>query len=202
MRVIIIILLLIVLGFIGWKAAEKFKIIEGPDQETVETPAPDTGEPTAETPAEPALPSFDIVRVDRTGYAVIAGRAKPGSEVTIFANEEELATAPVEPDGSWVVATDTPLDAGPVELSLSMKTEDGSLIRSEDTIVIYVPEREGDLPLVLRTTPGGATRPSPTTGPGSATTKRTCSCGWPSSTPCASRAATPRPCPRPSRRSG
>ncbi len=157
MRVIIIILLLIVLGFIGWKAAERFKIIEGPSEEVAEPAIPDTDEPQSETPAEPALPSFDIVRVDRTGYAVIAGRAKPGSEVTIYANEAELEKVPAEPDGSWVIATETPLDAGPVELSLSMRTEDGTVIRSEDTIVIYVPEREGDLPLVLRTTPGGAT---------------------------------------------
>lgn len=158
MRVIIIIVLLIVLGLIGWKAAERFKIIESPSEETVETTPSDAQAPAeAEAPAEPALPSFDIVRVDRTGYAVIAGRAKPGSEVTIYANEAELAKVPAEPDGSWVIATDTPLDAGPVELSLSMRTEDGTVIRSEDTIVIYVPEREGDLPLVLRTTPGGAT---------------------------------------------
>ncbi len=157
MRVIIIILLLIVVGFIGWKAAERFRIIDGPSEQ-VETPAaPDSAEPAPDAPAEPSLPSFDIVRVDRTGYAVIAGRAKPGSEVTIYANDEELAKAPAEADGSWVIATDTPLDAGPVELSLSMKTADGAVIRSEDTILIYVPERQGDLPLVLRTTPGGAT---------------------------------------------
>lgn len=158
MRVIIIILLLIVLGFIGWKAAEKFKIIDSPQDQSSEQPVPVT--PTDEPPdqiAEPTLPSFDIVRVDRTGYAVIAGRAKPGSEVIIYANDEVLEKAEVDRDGSWVVATDTPLDAGPVELALSMKTADGTTIRSEDTILIYVPEREGDLPLVLRTTPGGAT---------------------------------------------
>ncbi len=157
MRVVIIVLLLIVLGFIGWKAAERFKIIDGPQQDVSDVGAPGASEPAPDKPAEPALPSFDIVRVDRTGYAVIAGRAKPGSEVTIYANDDELAKAPAEADGSWVIATDTPLDAGPVELSLSMKTADGAVIRSEDTIVIYVPEREGDLPLVLRTTPGGAT---------------------------------------------
>ncbi len=157
MRFVIIILLLIVLGFIGWKAAERFKIIDGPTQETTGATTPDNNQPAPDKPAEPALPSFDIVRVDRTGYAVIAGRAKPGSEVTIYANDDELAKTPAEPDGSWVIATDTPLDAGPVELSLSMKTADGAVIRSEDTILIYVPEREGDLPLVLRTTPGGAT---------------------------------------------
>lgn len=158
MRVIIIILLLIVVGFVGWKAAERFKIIDEPKEQTAEPGAPTTPEEAQpDEPAEPALPSFDIVRVDRTGYAVIAGRAKPGSEVTIYANGEELATTPVESDGSWVIATDTPLDAGPVELSLSMAEPNGMTIKSEDTILIYVPEREGDLPLVLRTTPGGAT---------------------------------------------
>ncbi len=159
MRIVIIVLLLIVLGFIGWKAAERFKIIEEetPAEETAAPSDPGAAEPAEEIPAEAALPSFDIVRVDRSGYAVIAGRAKPGSEVTIYANDEELAKLPAEADGSWVIATDTPLDAGPVELSLSMETEDGVTVRSEDTIVIYVPEREGDLPLVLRTTPGGAT---------------------------------------------
>ena len=158
MRVIIIFLLLIVLGFIGWKAAERFKLIETPTEEVstpVDDPSDETEEPTEET--APALPSFDIVRVDRSGYAVIAGRAMPGSDVTIFANDEELTSTPAERDGSWVIATDTPLDSGPVELSLSMTTEDGLTIRSEETILIYVPDREGDLPLVLRTTPGGAT---------------------------------------------
>ena len=158
MRAIIIILLLIVLGFIGWKAAERFRIIEDRPAKEVETPvSPETEEPAAEEPAEAALPSFDIVRVDRSGYAVIAGRAKPGSQVTIYANDEELASVTAERDGSWVISTDTPLDAGPVELRLEMLTEDGVVVRSEDTIVIYVPEEDGDLPLVLRTTPGGAT---------------------------------------------
>jgi LysM domain len=157
-RVIIIILLLIVLGFIGWKAAERFKIIEGPKQETTSPPSDGSdGEGKAAEEQMPALPSFDIVRVDRTGYAVIAGRAKPYSSVTIYANDEELATTQTEGDGAWAIATDTPLEAGPVELSLSMTTEDGLTIRSEETILIYVPERDGDVPLVLRTTPGGAT---------------------------------------------
>ncbi len=154
MRVLIIFILLIVLAFVAFKAAERFRPApEAPAEvEKAEPGAPDAAEPKA-----PALPSFDIVRVDRTGYAVIAGRAKPGAEVTIFANGEELAKATAESDGSWVMTTDTPLDAGPVELSLSMTTADGQTVRSEETIVIYVPERPGDRPLVLRTTPGGAT---------------------------------------------
>ena len=160
MRVVIIFILLIVLGFIAWKAAERFNLIEPPAQQ--ETPASSGagGEPAEEAEA-PALPSFDIVRVDRTGYAVIAGRAAPGAKVTIFANDEPLAEATAEADGSWVIATDTPLQSGSVELSLEMTTDDGASIKSDQTIIIYVPQREGDRPLVLRTTPGGATEVLP-----------------------------------------
>jgi nucleoid-associated protein YgaU len=154
MRVVIIFVLLIVLGFIAWKAAERFNLIKPPTA-TPEVTTPDS----ARQPSRPApsLPAFDIVRVDRTGYAVIAGRAKPGAKVTVYANGEELATTTAIENGDWTVTTDTPLDAGPVELTLSMTTTDGQTVRSEETIIIYVPEREGDRPLVLRTTPGGAT---------------------------------------------
>lgn len=159
MRVVIIFLLLIVLGFIGWRAAERFGLIEGPEEMVEEQPVVEEGEtaPEQEAADAPAVPSFDIVRVDRSGYAVIAGRAVPGASVTIYANGEPLETIEAEADGAWATATETPLDQGPVELSLSMQTEDGAVIRSEETILIYVPEREGDAPLVLRTTPGGAT---------------------------------------------
>ena len=158
MRVVIIILLLIVIGFIGWKAAERFKIVE--DDPTIETTDTIDGEPTdtvLDDDAGAALPSFDIVYVTRSGYATIAGRAVPASTVNIYANGDELAETQAEQSGSWAIATETPLDAGPVELSLSMTTPDGLTVRSEETILIYVPERDGDIPLVLRTTPGGAT---------------------------------------------
>lgn len=161
MRVVIIFLLLIVLGFIGWRVAEHYGLIDTPQEAVSDAPAAADGEPAPAAdeaePADASLPSFDIVRVDRSGYAVIAGRAVPGSTVTIEANGEPLETTVAEADGAWAVATDTPLDEGPVELSLVMTMEDGAVIRSEETILIYVPEREGDAPLVLRTVPGGAT---------------------------------------------
>jgi nucleoid-associated protein YgaU len=155
MRILIIALLLAILGLIVWQAMKRDRAEPtGPGQ--VETPAePDDG--YAPQPAKPSLPSFDIVRVDRTGYAVIAGRAKAGAKVTVFANGDELETATAEADGSWAMTTETPLESGTVELSLEMTTTDGQRVRSDQTIVIYVPKREGDRPLVLRTTPGGAT---------------------------------------------
>jgi nucleoid-associated protein YgaU len=148
-------LLLVILAFIGFKAYERHRAA---------APVPPAGSEAPKAPASPseverapALPSFDIVRVDRSGYAVIAGRAAPAADVVVYANGVELAAAKAESDGSWAMNTDTPLDAGPVELTLTMKTVDGIVIKSDQTILIYVPQRPGDRPLVLRTTPGGAT---------------------------------------------
>lgn len=155
MRVVLIIVVLVVLGFFVWQAAERFRLVEAPEPAAPEI-VDDAADEDVEAPAA-RLPSFDIVRVDRSGYAVIAGRARPESEVTVHANGEPLETVVAESDGSWAMATETPLEAGTVELSLTMRTADGGTIRSDETIVIYVPEREGDRPLVVRTTPGGAT---------------------------------------------
>ena len=160
MRVVIIFVLLIILGFIGWKLAEQNGWVSPPEStgampETVSDPSVQESEP--EEPQAARLPSFDIVRIDRSGDAVIAGRAAPGARVTIFANDDAIATETAGPDGSWVIVTETPLEAGTVELGLEMITVDGLSVRSEERIVIYVPERAGDKPLVLRTTPGGAT---------------------------------------------
>ncbi len=173
MRVVIIFLLLIILGFVGWKLAERYQLIEPPVEQPVEATAPAETEDDETTEATAArLPSFDIVRVDRSGDAVIAGRAAPGASVTVFANGDPLASETAGGDGAWVIVTETPLEAGTVELSLEMTTTDGLTVRSEETIVIYVPERPGDKPLILRTTPGGATEvlqdprdPSPAFGP-------------------------------------
>lgn len=154
MRAVIIIVLLLVVGFILWKSADRW--YKGPAQAPAEAPAhPSTPDAAAQKPA-PSLPSFDIVRVDRSGDAVIAGRAAPGSKVEIFANGAKIAEATAGEDGSWAANTETPLAAGPVELTLSMTTRDGEAIRSEQTVIIYVPQRAGDQPLVLKTTPGGA----------------------------------------------
>jgi len=156
MRVIIVFILLALLAFLAYRVSERYR--GGAPATPAETAAPTPGEP--EAPADTrasTLPSFDIVRVNRSGDAVIAGRAAPQAEVTVYANGTTLKTARAESDGSWVMTADAPLEAGAVELTLSMKTRDGVVVTSDQTILVYVPQRPGDRPLVLRTTPGGAT---------------------------------------------
>jgi len=157
MRIVILILLLMILSFIGWKAVERFNLIE-PAQDKVATDAADPQESdTPIQPVGPVPPSFDLVRVGRDGFAVIAGRGEPEGEITLFANEEILAQAPIATDGAWAISTETPLSAGTVELTLSMKTPSGLVLKSEESVIIYVPE-PGQRPLVLRTASGTSTQ--------------------------------------------
>lgn len=173
MRVVIIFVLLIILAFIGWKLEERYNFLRpAPEPATVEAPADAPAAAEEPEPAAARLPSFDIVRIERTGDPLFAGRAAAGAKVTVFANGEALASETAGPDGAWVILTEIPLDVGVVELSLEMETEDGLTVRSEETVVVYVPERPGDKPLILRTTSGGATEvlqdprePDPAFGP-------------------------------------
>jgi nucleoid-associated protein YgaU len=157
MRTLLLLILILVAGALIYLSMQRddAEVAEA-EPATVETP---TGAPTAEDegPETLPLPRFDIVRVDRSGYAVVAGAATPGSQVELLANGEVLATTTAEADGNWVIDTQTPLAGGPVELALRMTAPDGLVVTSSDTVIIYVPEREGDRPIVLRTTPGGAT---------------------------------------------
>ncbi len=158
MRVVLFFLLVVALAVVGYFFAQKAGWLGeyGTEPDTIEQTRPESETVGEDTDTGLKPPRFDIVRVDRSGFAVIAGIAAPGSEITVFANGDILETETVGPDGSWAMNTETPLKAGPVELTLSMTTEDGLTVQSDETIVIYVPEREGDKPLILRTTPGGA----------------------------------------------
>lgn len=151
MRVLLIAILIIIFGVIVWRATESYRA-----QPPAPPPAAGAPEsPGAMTPAEPTLPSFDIVYVNRNGDAVIAGRAKPRAKVTVYANGAPLASTTAIENGDWQIESGTPLEAGPVELSVEMTTVDGKTVRSDQTVIIYVPQRASDRPLVVRTTPGG-----------------------------------------------
>ena len=121
--------------------------------ETAPDPAPASTEPAALVP-----PTFDIVRVDPRGTAVIAGRGAPGSEVALMVGETELVRVDIDAAGEWVTIVDRPLPAGSVELSLVMQTPSGQEIRSDQVVVVSVPEARDATPLVVLGRPGEASR--------------------------------------------
>lgn len=123
-------------------------------------PAVSQSQPSEERPAASSLtpPSFDVVRVDARGNAVIAGRGAPGAEVALLANQRELTRTTITPAGEWVIILQTPLPTGTVELSLLMRTPSGQEVRSDQVVVVSVPESRDETPLVVLGRPGEASR--------------------------------------------
>ena len=90
--------------------------------------------------AKPLPPSFDVVRVERSGEAVIAGRAGPGSEVTLRADGRALGKVTADGRGQWVLVLETPLAPGSHELSLESRGAGDEVLLSENVVVVSVPQ--------------------------------------------------------------
>ena len=121
----------------------------------------ETGTPGAPAPQEAALPpspspapSFDAVRVGAAGNAIIAGRAAPGAQVTVLADEQPLGTVQADETGGWVLLSEETLTPGSHRLTLSAETPaGGAAVPSEDAVVLVVPERQLDIAGRPSTTP-------------------------------------------------
>lgn len=94
---------------------------------------------------QPARPSFDVVRVNPRGDAVIAGRAEPNAEVTIRAGKTEIGRVTADSRGEWVLVPKKPLESGSRELSLSARKADGPVSESDRNVLLVVPERGKDI---------------------------------------------------------
>jgi len=119
------VLLLVTLGLCAlfiWLSSQREELIAGlagkPDTQAVNV-EPDTA---AAKPAEPvATPDplrLDVVRVDPTGGAVIAGRAPAGAVVTVVGNGDPLGDTTAGSDGSFVALIDMPPSDVPVGRSV------------------------------------------------------------------------------------
>ena len=86
-------------------------------------------------------PSFDLVRVDEDGSAIIAGSAKPNSEVRLLVDGKELETAETDASGAFAILTTIPSGEKPLELQLEDVND--SNIKSADTVLI-IPNKEAE----------------------------------------------------------
>ncbi len=132
-------------------------------------PQPSADTPRAEAPSPTATPpSFDVVRVNPQGEAVIAGRGAPGAEVTILDGDRELGRVTVDRNGEWVLMPKEPLPPGSHQLSLSQRTPGGGAVsKSEGVVAMLVPERaqpnggeksSGPVAVLLPRNPGDSPR--------------------------------------------
>lgn len=117
-----------------------------------------SGAPEEAVPGGPVVPSFDIVRVERGGDTVVAGRAEPGARVRLIDGGETVAEAVADSRGEFVMILDEPLPVGDRQLRLEAELADGTLVNSEQVVAISVPEREDAEALVVLQSPEGASR--------------------------------------------
>ena len=86
-------------------------------------------------------PAFDLVRVDEDGSAIIAGSAKPNSEVRLLVDGKELETAEADASGAFAILTTIPSGEKPLELQLEDVND--SNIKTADTVLI-IPNKEAE----------------------------------------------------------
>lgn len=130
---------------------------DGPQEATAEPPR------NAQQPAAPK-PSFDVVRIDPTGDAVVAGRAAPRAQVALTLSGRTVAQVEADADGQFVML---PPKLPPGDHVLGLRaTDSGSDSVSEQTVAIAVPARgernavaaltEPNKPTVVLSQSGGA----------------------------------------------
>jgi nucleoid-associated protein YgaU len=110
----------------------------------VATPSP---APTAQPGGAPAMPaapdrtpSFDIVRIDPDGQAVIAGRAAPGDRVRVLDGDKPIGEVTADQRGEWVVVPTAPIAPGDRQLALEATRPNGAdPVRSRDVVGLSVP---------------------------------------------------------------
>ncbi len=103
--------------------------------DTQPLPRPDVSASGGEITAKDPL-KFDLVRVDKAGSAVVAGKAAPNQEVEISVDGIVVATATSDNRGGFVALFDLPASTIPQLLTLSATDETGGIRHSTDQVVV------------------------------------------------------------------
>ncbi len=112
------------------------------------TPAPVQPPPPAAM--APRLPGFDVVRIGEDGNAVMAGHAPPKSDVHILDDGREVGRVTADARGEWVFVPTGPLPPGARTLTVESHAPDGTIARSNDPVILVVPERGNGPALALK----------------------------------------------------
>lgn len=130
-----VVVVAVVAGVAYWRWAAQQPAVPPPAQHAAAPPS------ATKAPASPAAPSFDVVRVDPQGEAVIAGRAAPGAQVTVHDGDKVLGEVTANQNGEWVLLPKEPLTPGQHQLSLTARGKDGKETNSSGVVAMMVPKR-------------------------------------------------------------
>jgi nucleoid-associated protein YgaU len=105
--------------------------VSGPTDPVKPNPVP---QPRAAVP-----PSFDVVKVGPDGTAAIAGRAEPGSKVTVRDGDKVIGEVTADRRGEWVLVPGQPIGPGDRLLSLEASNPQGGAgVKSDETVALSI----------------------------------------------------------------
>jgi nucleoid-associated protein YgaU len=123
----------------------------------------------AQMPAKPAAaqppaprggaPNVDVVRLDKYGSLVMAGRARPGETLTIHSGVIMLGTVTADPEGQWVFLPDAALPAGVHQLSVADQKAPVTDTAAQTTVLLSLPVHAGAASVA--TVPGSKLKSGP-----------------------------------------
>lgn len=138
------------------KTEEKVAAVAPEEVETAPSaeavPEVKLGDETAKPEAAEAAPegaSFDIVRVEEDGSAVLAGRAAPGSTVRLLINEKVAGETQANERGEWVLIPAEPMAAGAHQMQIETENAAGEVKLAEQSVALTVPDQPGTQPLIV-----------------------------------------------------
>lgn len=108
--------------------------------------------------ATPDAPTFDVLRVEPDGSAVVAGKAQPGAKLEILSNGKVIAQTTIDGTGDFAAVFDNPLPPGDHELVLRSTDASGKATQSEEVATVSVPENKAGELLAMVSKPGKASR--------------------------------------------
>ncbi len=96
-----------------------------------------------------AGPEFDIVRTEPGGDTLVAGKALPGSTVTVYVGGDAAGSALVGASGSFVIFLTLPETEIPLPISLLENTANGDEFASREVVLAIGGKRDASPKLVI-----------------------------------------------------
>ena len=97
-------------------------------------------------------PTFDLVRIDKMGNIVIAGRTNAETNISVVINKKVVATEHTNDKGEFVYSPASKLKPGNYVVSLIDIDKD---LKSKDSVFLYVPENDYEKSVSLLMTENG-----------------------------------------------
>lgn len=115
---------------------------------------PEVNVPVVEKKQEVTIPEFDIVRIEKEGNVVIAGRWMPHKNISIMVNGRVIATERTNFDGEFAYSTQKAWDAGNYTIVLVGNDPE---IKSNESVFVYISENGPQNSVSLLMTKDGST---------------------------------------------